>query len=78
MHPLLQDRCSDYHLCSGDRGRNHVSSIEVPAAIAGLVSVCGSPQAAIALVLGTCWGVKHAAAAAYSGGCRVGGGLKAV
>ena len=80
MHSLLQDRCSDHHLCSGNRRCNHVGSIEVPAAVAGLVSVCGSPKATVALVLGSCWGLKHtaAAAAAYSGGCRCGGGLKAV
>ena len=80
MYSLLQDRRSEHHLCSGDRGCNHISSVEVPAAVAGLVSVCGSPKAAFALVVGGCRDVKHtaAAAAAHSRGCSCGRGLRAV
>lgn len=80
MYSLLQDRRSEHHLCSGNRGRNHISSIEVPAAIAGLVSVCGCPKAAFALVVGGCRDVKHAAAAAaaHPRGCSCGCSLRAV
>lgn len=82
MYSLLQDRRSEHHLCSGNRGSNHISSVEVPAAVAGLVPVCGSSKAAFALVVGGCRGVKHAAAAvaaaAHVRGCSCGRGLGAV
>ena len=45
------------------------------------MSVCRSPKAAFAFVIGSCRGVKHAAvvaAAAHSRGCSCGCGLRAV
>jgi len=78
VYLLLHHRGCEHHFSPWHRGRNQLCSIEVPAAVAGLMPVSGCAKAAFSAVADIDWGVKCAAAAVDTGGGRGGSGLGAV
>lgn len=73
VYLLLHHRGCEDHFSPWHRGRNQLCSIEVPAAVAGLMPVSGCAKVAFSAVADIDWGVKRAAAAAGTRGGRGGG-----
>ena len=68
MHALLHHRGSEDHVGMGHRGGYQVQVVEIEAAIADFVPMCGCAMAVPPPVGSTAGGVKVAAACAEVGG----------